>query len=124
MIFQARRKTGRMDLEATEMAMRSAMHRAGASALTELLRFPVPPPSQRTIPCPCGNQALYKELRPKPILTALGEVTVLRPYRTVMWVSSPPMSNSTSKTRHFLQACAGCKPPSAKRPPSTTGAGS
>ena len=69
-----------MDLEATEMAMRSAMHRAGASALTELLRFPVPPPSRRTIPCPCGNQALYKELRPKPILTALGEVTVLRPY--------------------------------------------
>ena len=39
-IFQERRKTGRLDLEATEMALRSALHRAGAAALTELLQFP------------------------------------------------------------------------------------
>jgi hypothetical protein len=38
-IFNDRRKTGRLDLETIEMAMRSAMHRAGAAALTELLRF-------------------------------------------------------------------------------------
>jgi hypothetical protein len=60
------------------MLVRSAMHRAGASALTELLRFPVP--EERTAPCPCGQQARYGELRPKKILTALGETTVERPY--------------------------------------------
>jgi 16S rRNA A1518/A1519 N6-dimethyltransferase RsmA/KsgA/DIM1 with predicted DNA glycosylase/AP lyase activity len=31
-IFTARRKTGRLDLEAIEMAVRSAMHQAGAAA--------------------------------------------------------------------------------------------
>lgn len=40
--FQGRRKTGRLDLEALEMAVPSAMHRAGAAALTELLEFPTP----------------------------------------------------------------------------------
>jgi hypothetical protein len=32
-VFQDRRKTGRLDLEAIEMAVRSAMHHAGAAAL-------------------------------------------------------------------------------------------
>jgi hypothetical protein len=60
------------------MLVRSAMHRAGASALTELLRFPAP--EQRTAPCPCGQQARYSELRSKKILTVLGETTIERPY--------------------------------------------
>ncbi len=72
------RKTGQLDLEAVEMLMRSAMHQAGASALTELLRFPTP--DQRAIPCPCGQQARYRELRSKTLLTAVGAVTVSRPY--------------------------------------------
>jgi hypothetical protein len=80
LIFQERRKTGRFDLEATEMAMRSAMHHAGATALSELLQFSAPPPEQRSIPCSCGHQARYQELRSKPVLTAVGEVTVSRPY--------------------------------------------
>jgi hypothetical protein len=79
-IFQERRKTGRFDLEATEMAMRSALHHAGATALTQLLQFPVPTAEQRSVPCPCGHRAGYQELRSKPVLTALGEVTVSRPY--------------------------------------------
>jgi len=60
------------------MLVRSAMHRAGASALTELLRFPTP--DERTTPCPCGQPARDGELRSKKILTALGETTVERPY--------------------------------------------
>ena len=60
------------------MLTRSAMHRAGASALTELLRFA--PPDQRTIPCACGEQARYREVRPKTILTVLGKALVSRPY--------------------------------------------
>jgi hypothetical protein len=77
-IFTGLRKTGDLDLEAIEMLMRSAMHQAGATALTELLKFPAP--DQRTIPCACGQQALYRELRSKTVLTALGTVQVSRPY--------------------------------------------
>ena len=80
MIFQERRKTGRLDLEAIEMAVRSAMHHAGATALSQLLQFPVPTAEQRSLPCPCGHSAGYLELRSKPVVTAVGEITISRPY--------------------------------------------
>ena len=35
-VFQDLRSTGRLDLEAVEMAIRAAMHQAGAAALTRL----------------------------------------------------------------------------------------
>src|ERR1035438_9287517 len=73
-IFSARRKTGCLDLEAIEMAVRSAMHHAGATALTELLQFPRPTTGQRILPCPCGHHASYQELRCKSVLTAVGQV--------------------------------------------------
>jgi hypothetical protein len=69
-----------LDLEAIEMAVRSAMHQAGAAALSELLQFAAPATGQRTLPCSCGHQAHYRELRSKPVLTAVGKVTVTRPY--------------------------------------------
>jgi hypothetical protein len=62
------------------MAVRSAMHQAGAAALTELLCFAVPSAEQRTLACGCGHAACYRELRSKPILTAVGAVHVSRPY--------------------------------------------
>ena len=80
MIFQERRNTSRLDLEATEMALRSALHHAGATALSQLLQFPVPATEQRGIACPCGHRAAYQELRSKSVLTAVGEITVSRPY--------------------------------------------
>jgi hypothetical protein len=79
-IFSGRRKSGRLDLEAIEMAVRSAMHHAGATALSELLQFPAPATEQRTLPCACGHRAHYRELRSKPVLTAVGSVKVSRPY--------------------------------------------
>ncbi|MGH9446994.1 MAG: ISKra4-like element ISDesp4 family transposase, partial [Terriglobia bacterium] len=79
-IFAQRRQDGGTDLEAVEMAVRSAMHRAGAAALTELLQFPAPAADQRTLPCSCGQSAHYQELRSKPVLTAVGQVEVSRPY--------------------------------------------
>jgi hypothetical protein len=79
-IFHGRRRTGRLDLEAIEMAVRSALHQAGAAALSELLRFAVPTADQRTLPCHCGRQAHYRELRTKTVLTAVGKVAVSRPY--------------------------------------------
>jgi len=79
-IFSERRKAGRLDLEAIEMAVRSALHQAGAAALSELLKFEPPPADQRSVPCPCGQQAPYHELRSKPVLTAVGPATTSRPY--------------------------------------------
>ncbi len=60
--------------------MRSALHRAGAAALSQLLQFPAPTGEQRTVACPCGQQAHYHQLRTKPVLTAVGPVEVSRPY--------------------------------------------
>ena len=79
-VFQACRKMGRLDLEAVETAVRSAMHRAGAAALSELLQFPAPAVANRRLPCECGREAHYQELRTKPVLTAVGPVKVSRPY--------------------------------------------
>lgn len=62
------------------MVIRSAMHQAGAAALTELLQFDPPGPEQRQRPCPCGHTAQYVELRSKSVLTAVGEAECLRPY--------------------------------------------
>jgi len=67
-------------LEAIEMAVRSAMHHAGATALTELLQFSAPTSDQRRLPCSCGHQAHYRELRSKLVLTAVGKVELSRPY--------------------------------------------
>ncbi len=75
-----RHKTGHMDMEASEMMLRSAMHRAGAAGLTQLLQFPVPPAEQRTVSCSCGHTAHHQELRSKLVLTAVGKVKVSRPY--------------------------------------------
>jgi hypothetical protein len=56
------------------------MHRAGAAALTQLLQFPAPDADHHTVACTCGQQAHYRELRVKPVLTAVGRVEISRPY--------------------------------------------
>jgi hypothetical protein len=80
LLFHERRQQGRLDLEAVEMAIRSALHQAGAAALSELLHYDPPQPEQRTRPCPCGHTAVYRGLHAKTILTAVGTVELLRPY--------------------------------------------
>jgi len=60
--------------------MRSAMHQAGAVALGELLQCDVPGPDQLDVACSCGRSARYRELRCRRILTAVGEVELVRPY--------------------------------------------
>jgi hypothetical protein len=72
------RKTGRVDLEAVEMAMRGAMHRAGASALRWLLSQPSK--EAPTVTCSCGQQARYHDTRPKQLLTVVGPVQIERGY--------------------------------------------
>jgi len=60
--------------------MRAAMHRAGAVALGQLLRGDPPGPDEREIPCSCGQKARYREMRARRVLTAVGEVELLRPW--------------------------------------------
>ena len=79
-ILAERKQTDGLDLEAVEMGFRAALHQAGAAALSELLQFPEPAVRDRHIPCPCGHQAHYRELRSRPLLTALGEVELSRPW--------------------------------------------
>ncbi len=79
-IFAERKQTGKTDLEAVELALRAALHRAGAAALGPLLQFPEPTQEQRLVPCSCGRQAHYREQRSRRILTALGEVDITRPW--------------------------------------------
>jgi hypothetical protein len=80
LVFRDRHRQSRVDLEAVELAIRLAMHQAGASALHELLKQAPPNQDQRRIPCPCGGTAVYQELRSKTILTAVGPVELLRAY--------------------------------------------
>lgn len=80
MIFQQHRKPGSLDLEAIEMALRSALHQVGAVALGQWLQCEPPSPEQRKLLCPCGQVALYRELRSRRILTAVGEIELRRPY--------------------------------------------
>jgi hypothetical protein len=69
-----------LDLEAVEMAMRAAMHHAGAAVLSQLLRYEPPAVEEREIPCPCGAKARYREMRSRSVLTAVGKVQFLRPW--------------------------------------------
>jgi hypothetical protein len=79
-IFAQRRNSGGTDLEAIESALRVALHQAGASTLSELLQFEAPMPDQRQLPCACGHQARYQELRSRPVLTVVGWVRMNRPW--------------------------------------------
>jgi len=79
-IFAERRQDGRIDLESAENALRSALHSAGAAALSELLQYDAPAAEHRQVPCPCGHQAHYQGLRSKPVLTVLGSARISRPY--------------------------------------------
>jgi len=68
---------------------RPGSHRSGgafdeasgrSSRSDSTLAIPSPAAERRTVACPCGRQAPYRELRSKPVLTALGRVEVSRPY--------------------------------------------
>ncbi len=79
-IFAQRRNNGGTDLEAIESALRVALHQAGAGALSELLQFEAPPQDRRQLPCACGHQARYQELRSRPVLTVVGWAQMNRPW--------------------------------------------
>ncbi|MGH9625723.1 MAG: ISKra4 family transposase [Bryobacteraceae bacterium] len=77
-IFAGCRKSGTFDLEAIEMATRAAAHQLGAKLLEKLLSAPTG--CEPAVPCGCGQQARFHEMRPKQLLTVLGPITIQRPY--------------------------------------------
>lgn len=77
-VFASGRKTGQVELEAVEMAVRGAMHRAGASVVGRLLSLAAPHPAR--VACACGAEARFHSTRPRQLLTALGPVAWERPY--------------------------------------------
>lgn len=77
-VFAGLRKSGQFDLEAVEMATRSAAHQLGAKVLERLLS--APEEFAPSIACACGQWARFHQMRPKRLLTALGPITIERPY--------------------------------------------
>jgi Uncharacterised protein family (UPF0236) len=77
-IFAGSRKSGHLDLEAIEMATRTAAHQLGAKLLEQLLSGPTE--FESAVPCSCGQPARFHETRPKQLLTVLGPITIQRPY--------------------------------------------
>ncbi len=75
-----RHKTGRTDLEAIEMGLRTTLHEVGAVTLEQLLQDLEPARNHRQLPCQCGSNARYVELRSKVVTTALGKAKMTRPY--------------------------------------------
>jgi hypothetical protein len=77
-IFSGSRKSGTFDLEAIEMATRAATHRLGAKMLEKL--FSGLTDYEQSVPCDCGQQARFHEMRRKQVLTVLGSIIIQRPY--------------------------------------------
>jgi hypothetical protein len=77
-LFNGSRKSGYFDLEAIEMAIRAATHQMGAKMLEKLLSAPLE--FQQALPCGCGQQMRFHEMRPKRLLTVLGPIAIQRPY--------------------------------------------
>jgi Uncharacterised protein family (UPF0236) len=60
------------------MATRAATHQLGAKMLEKLLSAPLE--YESAVPCGCGQQARFHEMRSKQLLTVLGPITIQRPY--------------------------------------------
>ena len=63
-ILADRHRTGLLDLEAVELAIRSTVHETGAAAIRELLRCHPPGRDHRAIPCACGQRPNMKACVP------------------------------------------------------------
>jgi len=77
-IYTGLRKSGKFDLEAVEMATRTAAHQWGAKVLEQLLEAPAE--FARTVGCACGHEASFHQVRPKQVLTSVGAIAIRRPY--------------------------------------------
>ena len=72
------RQRGRMDLEASEMAVRAASHRIGGSLLEKLLNADGGGYRGASLGCGQGHSARFVEYRDKGLLTVLSRLEVRR----------------------------------------------
>lgn len=72
--------SGRLDLEASEMAIRFSMHRLGGSLLEQVLNADGGGYVGRQVDCGQGHRARWVDFRPKEIVTVLAPVQVERAY--------------------------------------------
>ena len=73
-------RLGHLDMEATEMAVRSAMHQVGASFLEKLLSLSDRSHTTSNTDCGQGHQAKFVDYRTKHVYTILGPINIRRPY--------------------------------------------
>ena len=66
-----------LDLEATEMAIRSSMHEVGGAMLEKLVDFDQGHRGPR-VPCGKGHQAAFVDYRSKDVQTVLSNMKVRR----------------------------------------------
>src|SRR5262249_19047428 len=93
LVLRAGDRSGSLDLEAVEMAVRSSMHQAGAAVLDQLLEFDPPSAEQRQLPCTCGDTARYVGIRSKPVLDGGGKGRVSTPLLLVRELPSWSVSD-------------------------------
>ncbi len=73
------RSAGGLDLEASELAIRAAMHEVGAVLLAKLLKSD-PGGSAAGVKCAVGHAATFVDYRSKEIMTVVGQVAFRRAY--------------------------------------------
>ena len=79
-VFGDVRRGGHLDLEASEMAIRSSVHRLGGSLLEKLLNADGGGYRGRSIECGHGHRAEFVDHRSKQLVTVLSRVEVGRAY--------------------------------------------
>jgi hypothetical protein len=79
-VFGDVRRHGHLDLEASEMAIRSSVHRLGGSLLEKLLNADGRGYRGRRIECGAGHTAEFVDYRNKHLVTVLAPVGVERAY--------------------------------------------
>src|SRR3990170_1998629 len=79
-VLQDGQRLGHLDLEASEMALRAAMHQLGGRVLEQLLNADGGGYRGARIPCGHGHHAEFVDHRRKQVLTVLAPVAVQRAY--------------------------------------------
>jgi hypothetical protein len=79
-VLQDRQRLGHLDLEASEMAIRAAMHQLGGVLLEKLLNSDGGGYRGAHLDCSQGHPAEFVGYRGKQILTVLSSVDVQRAY--------------------------------------------
>src|SRR3972149_745331 len=80
LVFSDSDNLDHIDLESTEMYIRTSMHRVGSIMLEKLLNADGGDYRGNSIPCDNGHAYEFVEYRNKDVLTVLGEVKVIRAY--------------------------------------------